>query len=52
MTWKSEAKQVTQQYYGGYCNMCKQLNIIPVAYCIFTIEIHNEIKTLIRSLPS
>ena len=46
MTWKSEAKAVTQQYYSNYCNMCKQLNIKPVLYCNFTMEIYNETKAL------
>lgn len=50
MTWKSDHKGVMQQYYGGYCNLCKLLQISPVPYHSFTLEIHQETKLKFKEL--
>ena len=44
MTWKSEAREIKQKKYSGYCEMCKTLNIIPVPYHSFTLELYSEVK--------
>ncbi len=43
-----EHKVSLQMHYGGYCNMCKILNITPVNYCNFTIKIHDETKLKLK----
>lgn len=50
MNYKSEAKEVLQNYYGGYCEMCNKLNINKVPYYNFRIEIYKETKKLMKSL--
>ena len=35
MGWVKEAKQVTQNMYGGYCSMCRELGIEPRPYHTF-----------------
>lgn len=44
MGYISEAKKVTQQYYSGYCKYCRNMNVQPVPYCNFTMELYNAIK--------
>ena len=44
MTWKTEAKYEKQKYYGYYCYLAKENNIIPIPYHEFTIEIFKELK--------
>ncbi len=44
MTWKSEAKKIKQNYYGGYVSMSKQLNITPITYCYFNEEEYQKIR--------
>lgn len=46
MTWKSDAKYILQSLYGGYCIMCKELNINPVPFHQFNEEEYNRIKLL------
>lgn len=48
MGWIKEAKEITQQMYGGYCNMCRELGIEPVRYDVFkdsTKEYNNVRET-------
>lgn len=44
MSWKTEARQVTQSLYGYYCNMCRELDIMIVPYHSFTFELYETIK--------
>jgi hypothetical protein len=44
MSWKTEAKKVTQSMYGGYCNMCYELGIKPVPYHSFNEREYNNVR--------
>ncbi len=44
MSWESEAREVKQQKYGGYCLFCKRNNIPPVPYHQFTLELYKETR--------
>ena len=39
-----EARYETQKYYGGYCNMCRELNIEPVPYHSFNMVEYERVK--------
>ena len=44
MSWKKEAKEITQSHYGGYCEMCRKLEIEPVPYHNFDFDEYDKIK--------
>jgi hypothetical protein len=44
MGWVSEAKEVTQNMYGGYCNMCRELGIEPLPYHNFNPIEYNNVR--------
>lgn len=46
MGWKQEAREVTQNSYGAYCNICRELKIEPAAYYNFTFELFDEVKKI------
>lgn len=48
MSWKSEAKMVMQKKYGGYCTMCRQLNINPISFHSFTLNEYDRVKTMLK----
>lgn len=39
-----EAREITQDHYGGYCNMCRVLNITSKPYHTFDLVEYNTIK--------
>ena len=41
MSWKSEAKEITQQRYGNYCNKCRENNLPILPYHLYQ-KISNE----------
>lgn len=49
MTWIQEHKEVLQSHYGGYCIMCRELNLVPIPYHSFTMEIYDEIYRKAKS---
>jgi len=46
MNYRREAREVTQNHYGGYCEMCRKLGIKIVPYHKFTMELYDKIKEL------
>lgn len=50
MNWKSEARAVRHAEYGGYCLMCRELNIQPVPFHQFDRAEYNRIKELRKNL--
>lgn len=42
MGYISEAKDIKQKRYGAYINHCKALNMEPVSYSEFTIDIYYD----------
>lgn len=41
---KQEDKALKQQCYGYYCNKCKKLNISPVSYTNFSLELWDILR--------
>lgn len=48
MNYTKEAREVKQQYYGGYCEMCRNINMEILPYHAFTFEIYNELKKFLK----
>jgi hypothetical protein len=46
MTYTQEAKEVTQNQYGGYCNMVREMGLLIVPYHNFNISVYTQTKTL------
>ena len=50
MNYTKEAREVTRSMYGGYCAMCKQLEIAPVYYHQFSIKEYDRVKELFKEI--
>ena len=48
MNYTKECREIKQSYYGGYCNMCRDLGIEIKPYHSFEFEDHEEVKKLMK----
>ncbi len=51
MNYRKEAREATQKLYGGYCEMCRRLEIEILPYYKFTLEEYNRVKSLNKIKP-
>ena len=51
MNYRKEAREVTQEMYGGYCNMCRELNIEIVPYYKFSEDysIYEDVRNIFQA---
>lgn len=52
MNWKAEDKIVTQEKYGHYCNICREIKIEPVAYHKFDVKLFDEVKKIRKEIKA
>lgn len=44
MGWIKDAREIKQQKYGYYCELCRKLNLTPVPYHSFTFDLLDKLK--------
>ncbi|AYJ76222.1 hypothetical protein BSP12_036 [Bacillus phage BSP12] len=44
MGWRREAREYTQNAYGGYCNYVREAGLTPMAYYQF-VDVFDEVRT-------
>ena len=49
MSWIKEARSVRQSKCGAYCNLCRELKLIPVPFHSFDIDLYELAKKVKRA---
>lgn len=49
MNYTKEAREITQMYYGRYCEMCRKLDIDILPYHEFTLKEYEKIKKQLKN---